>query len=95
MIFGQQFDLGQIEVLRGPQGTLRGRASPSGSITVTTRRPNLFEVGGYANATGADTADVNVQGAIGFPIVDGVLALRLAGLTSKNEGNRVHSINAR
>jgi len=40
-LFPLMYDLGQIEALRGPQGTLRGRASPSGSITVTTRRPDL------------------------------------------------------
>ncbi|MCB2080256.1 MAG: Plug domain-containing protein, partial [Novosphingobium sp.] len=35
------YDIGQVEVLRGPQGTLRGAASPSGSITFTTRKPDL------------------------------------------------------
>src|SRR3546814_10786012 len=46
-LFNSMFDVGQIEVLRGPQGTLRGRASPSGSITVTTQKPDLYESGGY------------------------------------------------
>jgi iron complex outermembrane receptor protein len=40
MLMQTMFDVQQIEVLRGPQGTLRGRASPSGSITVTTTKPN-------------------------------------------------------
>jgi iron complex outermembrane receptor protein len=46
ILFQSMFDVAQIEVLRGPQGTLRGRASPSGSITVTTRKPDLSEAGG-------------------------------------------------
>ena len=41
------FDVGQIEVLSGPQGTLRGEPSPSGSLTITTHRPDLEQFGGY------------------------------------------------
>lgn len=40
------FDVGQIEVLRGPQGTLRGRSAPSGAITVTTHKADLSGFGG-------------------------------------------------
>jgi iron complex outermembrane receptor protein len=29
------YDVGQIEVLRGPQGVFRGRTSPAGSVTLT------------------------------------------------------------
>ena len=46
VVLQSMYDIGQIEVLRGPQGTLRGRASPSGSITVTTQRPDLYSFGG-------------------------------------------------
>lgn len=40
-------DVGQIEVLRGPQGTTRGVPSISGAVTISTRRPDLREFGGY------------------------------------------------
>jgi outer membrane receptor protein involved in Fe transport len=46
LIFTSNFDVGQIEVLRGPQGTLRGIAAPSGAITMTTRRADLEDFGG-------------------------------------------------
>jgi iron complex outermembrane recepter protein len=88
-LFPLMYDLGQIEVLRGPQGTLRGRASPSGSITVTTRRPDLDEFGGYVSATGTDTSGMNGNGAINVPIVAGKLALRLAGAYDDNEFNQI------
>lgn len=93
ILFQTLFDVGQIELLRGPQGTLRGRASPSGSMTITTRRPNLSEVGGYINVTGTTRNAINVNGAVGVPIIQDVLALRVAGVYEENDGNRVHSIN--
>ena len=43
------FDVGQIELLSGPQGTLRGEPSPSGSLTITTHRPDLEQFGGYVD----------------------------------------------
>lgn len=45
------FDIGQIEVLKGPQGTLRGRSAPTGAITITSRRPDLDRIGGFASIT--------------------------------------------
>lgn len=85
------YDIGQIEVLRGPQGTLRGKSAPSGSITVTTKRPNLNEVGGYVSMTGTALGNVNVQGAVSLPIIHDVLALRLAGNLDDNDVDGVHS----
>jgi iron complex outermembrane receptor protein len=87
------YDVSQVEVLRGPQGTLRGRASPSGSITVTTTRPNLYTYGGYAEGTANNIGGVNVNGGINVPLIQGMLAVRVAGLVNDDEGNRVHSIN--
>lgn len=93
-VLQSMYDIGQIEVLRGPQGTLRGRASPSGSITVTTRRPDVEEWGGYVMGTVTDIDTINVNGAVNIPIAPGVFALRVAGLLEDTEANRVRSINA-
>lgn len=41
------FDVGQIEVLRGSQGTSGGAPSISGAVTITSRKPDLDEFGGY------------------------------------------------
>jgi iron complex outermembrane receptor protein len=87
------FDVGQIEVLRGPQGTLRGIAAPSGSITVTTRRPDLDEVGGYVTGTVNSIGGINANGAVNVPVIKDVLAVRVAGIVNDDEGTRVHSIN--
>jgi iron complex outermembrane receptor protein len=91
-LFQSTYDFGQFELQRGPQGTLRGRASPSGSIAVTTRRPDLDEIGFVANATATDLSAYKFDGALNIPIIKDVLAIRLAGVLDYNKGNRVHSI---
>lgn len=88
------FDLGQIEVLKGPQGTLRGRSAPSGAITITTKRPDLQEAGGFLNISGTEHGDFNTQAAIGVPIIENVFALRLAGMIDDSDGNAVESSNS-
>ena len=86
------FDVGQIEVLRGPQGTLRGRASPSGSITVTTHQADTSEFGGYVSALGTDENSTQAQGAINIPLITDTLAVRVAGIYDETEYDHVKSI---
>ncbi|MFA7585218.1 MAG: TonB-dependent receptor [Novosphingobium sp.] len=93
ILFQSMFDVGQIEVLRGPQGTLRGRASPSGSITVTTRKPDLSQPGGYADVTVNSIGGWDFNGAINVPVIADKMAVRVAGLVSENNFNRVRSLN--
>jgi iron complex outermembrane receptor protein len=88
------FDIGQIEVLRGPQGTLRGRASPSGAITIQTERPDMQEFGGYVDSTVNNIGGRNGRFAVNQPIIEDVLALRIAGFYEQNDDNRVDSINS-
>ncbi|MCE7798291.1 TonB-dependent receptor plug domain-containing protein [Sphingobium sufflavum] len=94
ILFAAMYDVGQVELLRGPQGTLRGRASPSGSITVTSRKPNLKDVGAYVSGTVNSNSGRNVHGAVNIPLIDDVLAVRLAGFYDRNEANRTYSVNS-
>jgi len=93
ILFQSMFDIGQIEVLRGPQGTLRGRASPSGSITITTHKPDLSQIGASISGTVNTFGNVNGQAAINLPRIADKLALRIAGVYDENDDNRVHSLN--
>ena len=86
------FDLGQVEVLRGPQGTTRGAPSISGALTFTTHRADLHRTGGYVSGLVGSHDHQNLQGALNLPIIDGKLALRLAGFLDNNEGSRVRSL---
>lgn len=92
-LFQAIYDIGQIEVLRGPQGTLRGRASPSGSITVTTRRPDLAEPGGYVSGTVSDAHRWNFNGAINVPLIGDKLGIRVAGFVGGDRGNGIFGMN--
>ncbi|TWB25639.1 iron complex outermembrane receptor protein [Nitrospirillum bahiense] len=91
--FTSLYDVSQVEVLRGPQGLLRGRTAPAGAITITTRKPDMDKVGGYAQMTVSDRGGRNVQGAINAPIVDNVLAVRVAGVLDGNRINDVRNVN--
>ncbi|AIT06211.1 hypothetical protein MC45_07195 [Sphingomonas taxi] len=90
--FRALYDVGQIEVLRGPQGTLRGRTSPSGAITIATRRADLNEIDGYFQQTLTTQQGINSQGAVSVPLIPGVLAVRAAGLFDRNIGTGVTNL---
>jgi iron complex outermembrane recepter protein len=88
------FDIGQIELLSGPQGTLRGEPAPSGSLTITTHKPDLNEFGGFAMLTQETYGQTNGSAAVNLPIIKGKLALRLAGVADENALDGVNSINS-
>ncbi len=72
------YDLANVEVDRGPQGTLFGRNTTAGIISITTAKPtDTYE--GYASASYGELGTVNAEGAIGGPISD-TLSFRVSGL---------------
>jgi iron complex outermembrane recepter protein len=83
---GEFVDVERVEVLRGPQGTLFGRNTSAGALTVTNNRPDLNEFGGFANATYGNYDLVNVQGAVNVPVITDTLALRVTGAYRKSDG---------
>ena len=58
--FGDLGPLGQIEVLKGPQGTLFGKNTPAGVISIASQRPQ-FKEQGYADFTAANYRGVGVD----------------------------------
>ncbi len=67
------FDLDQVEMARGPQGTLFGRNSPAGVIKFESARPQ-DEFGGYARIGYGSYETLNVEGAITGALSDNVSA---------------------
>ena len=78
-------DVERIEVLQGPQGTLYGKNTNAGAISVITKRPNLDEFEGYAEVSAGDYAMNKVTVAASGPLSDTV-AYRLSGNTHKRDG---------
>ena len=90
-VYTALYDIKQIEVLRGPQGLLRGISAPAGAITISTARPSFDEIEGYAQATATTRDGFNVQGGVSLPFSDKV-ALRVAALVDGNRLNNVRNI---
>jgi iron complex outermembrane recepter protein len=92
MVYQALYDIGQVEVLKGPQGTLRGRPSSSGAITITTKRPDLTKITGYANFSFNDLHQTRGEAAIGVPLIRDVLAVRIAGVIDRNDNDGTRSL---
>ena len=83
---GDLVDLERLEILRGPQGTLFGRNTSAGALNISTKRANLSDVEGFANASYGNYNFMNVQGGISVPIAQDVAAIRLSGTWRKRDG---------
>jgi len=79
-------DIERVEVLRGPQGTLFGRNTIGGAISVTTVKPEPGgEFGGYASAaTGTDDL-LRLKGSVHLPLGE-TLAARLSVADLNQDG---------
>jgi iron complex outermembrane receptor protein len=73
------FDIDQVEVLKGPQGTLFGRNTPAGVLKFDSAKPTQT-FGGYGQASYATHSTINLEGAVSGPIVADKLAGRLSAL---------------
>ncbi|MAT52765.1 MAG: hypothetical protein CMK32_16435 [Porticoccaceae bacterium] len=78
-------DVGQVEVLRGPQGTLFGRNTTGGAITVTTNRPDTAAFGGHVKAEVGNYNLRHIETVLNVPIND-ELATRFAYRWNERDG---------
>ena len=79
------FDVSQVEVLRGPQGTLYGRNATSGVVNLISAKPTdhyeamgSVDVGNYNNR--------RLEGMLNIPVLDDKIDLRVAGEWTKRDG---------
>lgn len=83
-------DVKQVEVLRGPQGTLFGAGSEGGTIQTIFNKPQLD---GYSGSVTAGTAAVShgtdnlrMEGFANLPIIRGKLGVRVVGYQFNDSG---------
>ncbi len=85
------FDLDQVEVLRGPQGTLFGRNTPAGAVTFTSAKPTQ-ETEGYVRAAYGRFNTVDLEGALSGALIEDKVAARISGIYQRSD-DRVDNLN--
>lgn len=83
-------DMERVESLQGPQGTLYGASSQTGTIRYITKKPDHDGFGasveaGYGMTEGGDDS-YDVNGHINVPLIDDVLAMRAVAYASHDGG---------
>jgi iron complex outermembrane receptor protein len=78
---GAMMDVGNVQVLRGPQGTFIGQSAAGGAILVTSARPNFDGVNGFVETEMGTYDHEKLSGAVNLPIGDR-LAARISFLAS-------------
>lgn len=89
------FDLGRVEVLRGPQGTLYGAGSMGGTIKLVTNAPDPGKLTASGQAVGSYTdggkGNYAVNAALNVPLVEEIAALRMV-FSYKHDGGWIDRI---
>ena len=83
-------DIERIESLPGPQGTLFGSSSQTGTLRIITNKPNFNGISGQMNIEGKTTKNgeygYDFSGHINVPLIDDKLAIRIVGYKVKDGG---------
>jgi len=84
-------DIERLEALSGPQGTLFGDASQSGTLRIITNKADPGEMSGWvegdiAYVEDSDDQNKDVSGMVNIPIIEDKLAIRLTGFHSDEAG---------
>lgn len=79
------FDLERIEVIKGPQSTLFGRAALIGAVNIIQRKASLERIEGYAQLSYGNYDYRRQEAALNLPVTE-QLALRLSARASDRDG---------
>lgn len=84
-LFSNLFDVEQVEVLKGPQGTLFGKNTTGGAVIVTTTAPKLGVFEAYAEVDIGNFDRNDFEGVFNVPVGDD-FALRFGAATQNRDG---------
>jgi iron complex outermembrane recepter protein len=79
------FDMQQVDILKGPQGTLFGRGAQIGAINYISNKPTA-NFNGYVSAGIGNFNQKELTGALNFPVVKDKLIVRVAGIYDYSDG---------
>jgi outer membrane receptor protein involved in Fe transport len=84
-------DIERVEALSGPQGTLFGDASQSGTLRIITNKADPTQMSGWVEGNVAyvedsDDLDNDISGMVNIPLIEDKLAVRLVGFRSDEAG---------
>ncbi len=80
------FDVDRVEILRGPQGTLYGKNTTGGAVSIVTRAPQLNDLGGYAQLTLGSFERRDTQVVVNIPLIEDQMAVRFGVSSAQREG---------
>jgi iron complex outermembrane recepter protein len=84
------FDVAQVEILGGPQGTLFGKNAPIGAVSITTQKPT-GKLGAEFEADLGRFDHRGIRAKINFPIIQDILAAKVS-FVSKTGGNWIKDL---
>lgn len=79
------FDVDNIQVLRGPQGSLYGRGALAGAILITTKQPT-DDLSGNMQVGYGSGDDLRLSGAVSGPLIKDKLYYRVGGFYHDRDG---------
>jgi iron complex outermembrane receptor protein len=79
------YDIQNVQVLRGPQGTQFGKSTTGGAILVNTNPASTSGNSGYVKLTGGNLSLWRGEGAVNLAVNDH-FAVRLAGIINRRDG---------
>lgn len=86
----RMIDIERVEALAGPQGTLYGDSSQSGTLRIITNKPDPTAFSANADVmfrTGSESSSSNeVSGVLNLPLVEDKFAVRLVGFSAHDGG---------
>jgi len=83
--FSNFFDISNVQVLKGPQGTLFGQASNGGAIVYEPRKPGEV-FGGYVSVGAGNYGRRTVEGGLDVPIIEDKVLFRMSAISDAREG---------
>jgi iron complex outermembrane receptor protein len=79
-------DVERIEVLRGPQGTLYGKNTIGGALSIVSRKPDLNDFKAQASALYGSFNQILLNGYVSTPLASDKVALSVAAQWDKRDG---------